>query len=329
MDPLSAVLPRTPVIKGVNDDQWQAMIDFVTANLEPLLAKAFVQAMNDLRDDISLAQLERLMSSPDAVAQAVLGIFDHGKVFDDLRDGVQKSFMAGAKYWKDAARIDISFDLFHPQTVRTIQQQTFGLIQQVSEATRQGVKEYVSASVENGVNPRETARQVKRIIGLTARQTRAVANYRKYLTQGKPAALQRELRDRRHDKTVARAIEQGVKLSQEQIDTMVGKYEQRYLAYRAEVVSRTEALTALHNSQQEVWRQAVENGDVEYSGMYRRWFVAHGERTCPTCKEVPGMNEDGVALDQPFQTPLGPVMGPPLHPQCRCTVFTRPRVRRE
>jgi len=27
-----------------------------------------------------------------------------------------------------------------------------------------------------------------------------------------------------------------------------------------------------------------------------------------------------VGLYEPFQTPLGPVLSPPLHPQCRCAV---------
>jgi len=50
-------------------------------------------------------------------------------------------------------------------------------------------------------------------------------------------------------------------------------------------------------------------------------MVTPDDRLCEYCEAVPDMNPDGVPLGGQFQTPLGPVDGPTLHPQCRCIVY--------
>ena len=51
-------------------------------------------------------------------------------------------------------------------------------------------------------------------------------------------------------------------------------------------------------------------------------FVAGGivVHNCPICAPIPSENPKGVALNGTFQTPIGPVEGPPAHPRCRCAV---------
>lgn len=50
----------------------------------------------------------------------------------------------------------------------------------------------------------------------------------------------------------------------------------------------------------------------------RYWHTAGDERVRHAHAQVPGMNANGVPLDEPFVTPFGPRMSPPLEWGCRC-----------
>lgn len=110
-----------------------------------------------------------------------------------------------------------------------------------------------------------------RSIGLTLRQLEAVANYRRALEQGSMDALTRELRDRRFDRTVRRAMADDRPLSRDQIERMVARYRQRFIGYRAEAIARTEALRAVHEGADEAYRQASERGDLDASALVCTW----------------------------------------------------------
>lgn len=50
----------------------------------------------------------------------------------------------------------------------------------------------------------------------------------------------------------------------------------------------------------------------------RHWRTAGDERVRHAHNQVPGMSPNGVALNEPFATPFGPRMYPPLEHGCRC-----------
>jgi hypothetical protein len=196
---------------------------------------------------------------------------------------------------------------------------------------------------------------LKQIVGLTEKQAQAVANFRAELetfherktgggyglgkkidrvngaqvfkpdASGKPkdGILERRLRDFRFDGQLKRAAAQGKPLTEAQIDKMVTAYANKFRKFRANTIARTESMRALSMGTQEAWRQAAMEGKVDETLIRRFWKVAHDERTCEVCAPVPGMNPDGVGLAVPFATPKGPVMLPPLHPNCRCHPFIR------
>jgi hypothetical protein len=63
------------------------------------------------------------------------------------------------------------------------------------------------------------------------------------------------------------------------------------------------------------WRDLRDEGQVGL-GARKRW-IAGGVNTCDFCVKMDGAD---VPLDQPFMGPYGPVMRPPIHPMCRCTL---------
>jgi hypothetical protein len=52
----------------------------------------------------------------------------------------------------------------------------------------------------------------------------------------------------------------------------------------------------------------------------RVWIVTPDARLRPEHAAIPRMNPDGVGLDEPFRTPDGDFLNPPIDPNCRCGV---------
>lgn len=227
-------------------------------------------------------------------------------------------------------RLEAVFSVTNPRAVNFLRSYRFNLIRELSKTSREAIGLTIRDGVEAGRNPRDVARDVRAHIGLTRRQTQAVLNYRRYLQEGDPAALERKLRDRRHDSSVGALLRGERKLSKDQIDTMVARYQARYLKYRSEAIARTESIRALNAGNLEAWRQAAEDGTIDGGGIRRKWVYTHDARTRESHREIPGLNPQGVALDQPFRTPLGPLMYPgdpnglpenTIH--CRCAQIIR------
>jgi len=92
------------------------------------------------------------------------------------------------------------------------------------------------------------------------------------------------------------------------------------LRRRAQTIAETETHTLGQEGQRQLMLQAIRSGVVVEEQVRRYWEVSEDEHLCARCAPIPGLNPDGVALDAPFHTPEGPVMGPTLHPLCRCEV---------
>lgn len=85
---------------------------------------------------------------------------------------------------------------------------------------------------------------------------------------------------------------------------------------RAEMIARTETLRASNEGQSQLWDQATEQGLLT-GDEQKEWIVTPDDRLCPYCEPMDGIN---VGLNDEFDTELGSVQEPPLHPNCRCTV---------
>jgi len=188
----------------------------------------------------------------------------------------------------------------------------------------------IRRGVMAGVNPRDTAREVRDTLGLTQRQELAVMNYRRQLEQDPGGSLRRALRDKRSDRLIMRLAREGTGLDKAQIDKLVQRYRERYVKHRSEVIARTESIRALNLSEYALWDEQVRQGLVDAGDLKRFWVYTRDERTREAHREIPSMNREGVGLTERFKTPLGPLRypGDPAGVaanvvQCRCTVITR------
>ncbi len=306
---------------------------FITTakKFEPKIRKALIKAWNQLRTQESMADIERALQS--GGIEAVMDMFDDMGIV--INKAVSESIDAAIKAGADLTAIvipapailnkDAVFDLFNPYTADYINRYKLNLVQGITSNTREAMRNELAQDIVAGVNPKTTARNFKNTIGLTPNQQQAVRNYRGYLENLDRQALQRELRDKRFDPTVLRAIEEGKPLTTAQIDKMVNRYREKYIKYRAEVIARTESLRAVSIGNDLNIRQMILDGDIDLESVRKVWHYVGGPRTRDAHLKVPGLNPGGVMLDRPFVTPLGPLMFP-RDPngtaantvQCRC-----------
>jgi hypothetical protein len=87
-------------------------------------------------------------------------------------------------------------------------------------------------------------------------------------------------------------------------------------AARAEMIARTETMSASNMGQQMLWEQAVGEGFL--TGDEKKvWIVTPDDVLCLICEP---MEDVTVALDDTFNVDGEDIAAPPAHPNCRCTV---------
>lgn len=340
-----------------------SIYEAVATRFEPKLADAIMSAFTEQAAALDLDALADAIEAGDvSKVLSMLDLDPSLAAMRTVTPVVQETTYAGGvaatatiSAWKPT-RLTVLFDTLNPRLTQWLQTYNLALIRQINEGTREGVRQYLVAGMQAGRNPKAVAREIKEIVGLTDRQARAVYNFRRELEEfhlrrtgggygigrridrvngtqvlrpgadGKPkdGINERRLRDFRFDRQLGRAVSSGKPLSQQQIDKMVAGYARKYRAYRSRTIARTEAIRATNVGVQEAWHQAIQSGVVPEGLTRKKWIVATDERTCEVCGPIPSMNPAiGVKHGRPFQTPQGPVDLPPVHPNCRCTIFYR------
>lgn len=300
---------------------WRGL-DAFARTLEPRLRRAFLKAVQQLRSEVTEQELLKVVETGDPTSLINRLNLDEFKL--SLRSSVIDSAGAAAP----GIPLPVHFDLFNPYVARALQLSELTLLQGLKTEVQSGIRQALIAGARQGLNPVDVARGLRTVVGLSEKQVQSVANYRQLLTGGAAGqplreALSRETRDGRWDKTILNAIRDKAALPTDSVDAQVKRFEERLLKQRAETVARTESISALWHGQHLVWQQAIAEGKVQQSALRRFWYVAKDVRVCPYCLEIVALNPDGVAFDQPFQTPDGVTMGPAAHKRCRCVVFIR------
>jgi hypothetical protein len=193
-------------------------------------------------------------------------------------------------------QVSVQFGVVVPQALTAIETYAGEQIVGIGETTLRNVRAVIRSGFEEGRSMTQMMRDLEAFVGLTPRQTEALEALRQRLLDG--------------GKTRAQA--------QAQVD----RAARRALQLRVESIARTESMYASNYGAYALLTQADRSGSLDPERVKRHWLVSPDDRLCPDCQSVPGQNPQGVGLYEPFQTPRGAVMFPPLHPQCRCTTNT-------
>lgn len=294
----------------------------VLARIEPKLRLEFLRVVGILEKTDDLASLEFLLERG-MVDEALRNL---ARAANRLGNAWAVAFTAGAeetsKFLNQIRSVVIDFDVTNARAVRTMQQNRLRLVSEFGQSQRAATREAIVEGIIRGDNPRAMARRFKNSIGLAPSQQRALENYRRALESGDRSALERALRDKRFDRTVARGG-----LSPEQIDKMVGRYRERLLSHRATVIARTEALRSVHEGNQEMFQQAVDAGELDQGQLVQVWHQTGDSRTRDSHRTMEGQERP---LGTPFVSGAGNSLRYPGDPeappsesiQCRCRLGT-------
>ncbi len=322
-------------------------LEQLISQFEPRLQRAFLDSVYALRDQAHIEQIVRMLETGD-VDGAIRAVGLDAASFRPLDKAIADSFEAGGNATANlvpVARDALGFRSVFQFSVRNIAAESWlrdhssGLVTDILDDQRTAIRNFLQSGLSEGANPRTTALDLvgriskatgKReggVIGLTSSQEEWVRNYAAELASDNPAsALVRNLRDKRFDRTVTRAAEDGRKLTSAEIDPMVRAYKNRALRYRAEVISRTETLKSLHQAQEMALDQAIAKGSIKAQDISLIWHSARDDRVRDAHRHLNGkkIKRGGV-----FQSELGPIKfpgDPDATPentvQCRCWLET-------
>lgn len=213
---------------------------------------------------IETGQIDRLIA--EAFSDTMLNTA-YAPVRDKMRQGVFDT----ARYFgkndipKLKGVMGSAFDTLSPHVIEGITQLESKVITGLRDNTRELVRAHVENGLRDGVGPKAIARNLRPMIGLAPNQLEAVENYRKALEEGKVGkALGYKLRDKRLKVTDS--------MTPDQIEKSVAAYRGRWIKHNAETHARTAALDSQKLAQQLSWEQAIKDGIVDESRLFKRWI---------------------------------------------------------
>ena len=318
-----------------------ALLKLLTAEMQ----SAFLFAIQGVIDDVILQQIVDAIVAGDADRAFQLLGFNPASlrpITAAIANIYEKSGDWTAEgYPRQPGYPTFRFDVKSPEAETWIKDRSGQLITQLTEDARVNVKSTLQDGIQAGRNPRNTALDIigridpqtgKReggVIGLTTGQESWVRSFRTNVEQLSPDYFTKQLRDKRFDPTVRKAIETGRPLSPTIINKLVTRYQANSLRFRGETIARTESMQALGAAEYESARQVLATGAVREKDIKREWDSAGDRKVRPAHKAMDGQQ---VGLNEPFRAPDGSYLlypgdgslGAPASDiiNCRCRVKT-------
>ena len=306
--------------------------------MDPKIARAFIAAIEQIRTRVPAEQIARMIERRDFVSleNAFSGHFSSSE-WQPYGAAIEQAVLAGVKATSDTqgvvngAQEDFQIAVgLNPRLEQFALTLTSTRIREIDQTTRDTIRQVLQRGLTAGDDPFAIARQIRSSIGLTRRQEAAVSNYERMLRALDPEALDRKLRDRRSDGSVERAIRNDKALTEAQIRSLVDRYRDRYVKYRANVIARTESIRAVQGAQWELFQDMINKGQIDARQVRRTWIHTGDAHVRNSHLQIPSLNERGVGQAEPFTSPLGPILYPGDPSalaantiQCRCAVFAR------
>lgn len=307
--------------------QYDASIQ--AAFLEAIRNKANSINLTDLAAAIEAREIDRALRIA-GVTRADLFPFD---------SAISSAYVAGGQTIAAAApsfAVSFGFDGRATRAEAWARDHVGGLVTNIVTEQQEMLRTVITEQLAKGINPRQIASRISGakvgntrqggFIGLSSPQQQYLKNAREDLEGFSERYFTRKLRDRRYDSIVRKAIDSKTPLSNRDIARITEAYSDRMLHHRAEVIARSESITALRAGRDEGVRQAIENGAM--SNVMKEWDDTGDQRTR---EDHVAMRGQIVPMDQPFIAPDGSLLMYPGDGSlgasasqttlCRCTTF--------
>lgn len=292
----------------------------------PRIRDAFIAAIQDIVDQAIIGEMIAAIERGDPIA-AFEAVGFSPAAMRPITSMIEQAFETGGVYTgttfpkylnTSSGRAIFRFDVRNSRAEAWLRDHSSQLVTHLTNEARDNVRTTLEAGMRDGRNPRSVAldmvgrlgpvtdagvrHRTGGIIGLTRAQTQWVANTRRDLVNLDANYFSRELRDKRFDSVVRRAIATEQPLTAATIDKLVTAYKNNALRYRGETIGRTEAMQSLNRSQYEAYLQAIDTGALNKSAVVRVWDSAGDSRVRWSHKRLDGQKR---GIDDPFVSPSG------------------------
>lgn len=315
---------------------------------EPRLAAAFQRAINEVTSKAQIGRIAEALERGDINA-AIEAVYLDESAFREFERVLQDSYLEGGDQTIDALRLldeqgqrfVVRFNARNLRAEQYLRQESSRLITSIVQEQREVIRENLQEGLSRGDNPRTTALDVigrvnRRTgareggaVGLSSPQEKAARNARQALIEGRYADyLRLARRDKRFDRTIAKAIREDKPLTKAQIEKIITRYRAGLLKLRGDTIARTETLTSLHKAQYEALQQLIDSGKIQANQISLMWDAARDGRT-----RIDHLIADGqlVKFGEMFTVggrlmkhPGDPAGGPDQVINCRCHL--RPKI---
>ena len=228
----------------------------------PLITAAFMASIVEIKSQITLKLLVERLEKGD-IAGALDALNLDRAAFGRLENAIAQAYNAGGTAMtgnmptlrdRAGARIVVRFDSRNTRAEEWLRTHSSQMVTRIIEDQRTSIRGALETAMVQGQNPnraaldivgrlnRVTGRREGGLIGLTGQQSDFVASARSELVSGDPAMLRsylgRARRDKRFDRAVIKAINEGKALDLSSIDLMIGRYADRLLQLRGEMLAQ-------------------------------------------------------------------------------------------
>lgn len=280
------------------------------------IQRAFLAAIRSRANGINLTDLANAIEARDFNRAINIAGITRADLFP-FDTSITNAYVAGGQTIPAAApafAVAFGFDGRATRAEAWARNHVGGLVTNIVNEQLDMLRETIGSQIAEGVNPRKAALEIAgRIgpgntrqggfIGLSRAQSRYLANAKRELAELDANYFTRELRDRRFDGIVRKAIRDGKPLSQADLDRIASRYSDRLLKHRADTIARTESITALRAGRREGIQQGIEAGAIRADAVKRVWNATGDARTRPDHQQVSGQEVEG--MDTPFTLPDG------------------------
>ena len=301
-------------------------VEKLAKTYQPKVLAALLAAFADVRSEASVVDLERLIRARNyegalrilGIDAAAFNVFEQTLVNAYSASGTDlASKIPKLKDPITSTRATFRFDVRDARAERYLREHSSNLITRLVADQREAVRVVLQEGLAVGSNPRQTAldvvgrinpltgRREGGVIGLNKQQAEFVRNMRAELRDPELMSnyFTREMRDKRFDATVSRALRSGKPLDRETINKLSTRYSDKLLKLRGDTVARTETLNVMREARVESTKQLIDTGRIKKSQAKKIWDSTGDDgRTRDSHLQMEGVTVD---IDEPFVLPDG------------------------
>jgi len=286
-----------PIDLKASKNLWTKILE-IADKAAPLFAANFLRAMNFQRKSIDPTLLMNAVITGNAAnVHAVL----NWQLTTEKLMKMQKTFRDTA--FKSAQMTNnimkFNTDPKMSYSFRYINQFASLKIKNIDKETYDAITSVLNRSFKGELTNKEAAQSISKFIGLDERRYNALMSYQNAL-----------YKDGYPEKVIEKMVEDRRKIM---------------IRQRATVIARTESMSASNYGNLAMYKDQVDRGIIDKNKYCLAWMITPDDRLCDRCIQMKnqkvdiGSNFKNVGLKYMSETHF--TESPPLHPQCRCTIY--------